>query len=95
MRIQLDAYNYNQWGVITGSVDEIYNDVIVDEAQSRAYFRVNCTLNSTKLYLKNGYEGDVKKGMSAQVLFIVAKRSLVNLLYDKIDNWLNPNANKV
>ena len=93
VRIQIDAFNYNQWGMIGGRISEIFTDVIISENQPYAYFRVNCSLDATKLYLKNGYEGDIRKGMSAQVLFIVTQRSIANLLYDKIDNWLNPNAN--
>ena len=92
VEIQIDAFNYNQWGMIGGEISEIFTDVIISENQPYAYFRVNCTLDTTMLYLKNGYEGRIRKGMSAQVLFIVTERSIANLLYDKIDNWLNPKA---
>jgi len=32
-----------------------------------------------------------KKGMTLQARFIVTKRSLWQLLYDKVDDWANPN----
>ena len=32
-----------------------------------------------------------KKGMTVQARFIVARRSFWQLLFDKVDNWLNPN----
>ena len=35
-------------------------------------------------------KGKLKKGMTLQAYFNVARRSLYQLLYDKIDNWLNP-----
>lgn len=92
VRIQIDAFNYNEWGMLSGNVTEIYNDIVISDDQKMAYFKVYCNLDSHKLYLKNGFSGEVRKGMSAFVLFIVTKRTLANLLYDKLDNWLNPNV---
>jgi len=41
--------------------------------------------------LKNGYEGKLKKGVTLQARFVVTERSLWQLLYDKVDDWVNPN----
>lgn len=89
-KIQIDAFNYNQWGFATGEVTEISKDIIIHNDQP--VFKVKCALNTTALYLKNGFKGDLIKGMTAQARFIVTERSLWQLLYDKIDNWLNPNT---
>ena len=43
-----------------------------------------------KQSLKNGYSRPLKKGMTLQARFVITKRSLWQLVYDKIDNWLNP-----
>lgn len=53
-------------------------------------FRVRCSLDQTYLELQNGFRGDIKKGMTFQARFIVSRRSLFQLLYDKVDDWLNP-----
>jgi multidrug resistance efflux pump len=88
VRFQIDAFNYNQWGWITGRVSDISDDIIM---QNQApYFRVKCRLDKTFLQLKNGYKGQIKKGMTFSARFTVTKRSLYQLLYDKADNWLNP-----
>jgi membrane fusion protein, peptide pheromone/bacteriocin exporter len=85
---QIDAFNYNEWGMIEGSITDIAKDfVIVNE---RMIFKVRCRLNQTSLQLKNGYTANLKKGLTLRARFMVAKRSLYQLLYDKADDWLNP-----
>ncbi|MDM8536821.1 HlyD family efflux transporter periplasmic adaptor subunit [Desulfobacterales bacterium HSG17] len=86
--IQIDAFDYNQWGLISGSVIKISDDFIPMDNQP--FFRVRCRLDQTWLQLKNGYKGHLKKGMTVRTRFLVTKRSLFQLLYDKIDDWLNP-----
>jgi len=87
-RFQIDAFNYNQWGVLTGVVTDISDDIIM--INQNPYFKVKCKLNQDFLQLKNGYKGQVKKGMSFSARFTIAKRSLYQLLYDQVDDWLNP-----
>jgi len=89
VNLQIDAYNYNQWGMASGNVIAISADVFTDSGQP--YFKVRCKLNEDKLALNNGYEGKLKKGMTLQARFFVTKRTLFQLLYDKADDWLNPN----
>lgn len=88
VRFQIDAFNYNQWGMLTGKVIDIADDIIIQE--QTPFFRVKCQLNNSYLQLKNGYKGHVKKGMTFNANFTVTKRSLYQLLYDKVDDWLNP-----
>lgn len=89
-RIQIDAYNYNQWGMVTAVVEDISDDMVLD-AHNQPMFRVKCVFENTTLTLSNGYEGELKKGLTFQARFLVARRTLFQLLYDKIDDWLNPN----
>lgn len=87
---QVDAFNYNQWGLISGKVIEISDDIIINDSGSAA-FKVRCSLDQDYLELKNHFKGYLRKGMSFTVRFNVAERTLFQLLYDKLDNWLNPN----
>ncbi|MGM0504627.1 MAG: HlyD family secretion protein [Bacteroidota bacterium] len=89
---QVDAYNYNQWGLATGSIIDISNEIHV--INSTPYFKVRCGLNQKELSLKNGYKGRLKKGLTTTARFKVTKRTLAQLLIDKTDNWLNPNIIK-
>ena len=92
VRFQFDAFNYNQWGLGEGKVMDISNDIITQN--EKPVFRVRCTLDTRELKLKNGYRGKLKKGMTLTARFQITRRSLFQLLYDKIDDWLNPKLNK-
>jgi len=88
VKFQMDAFNYNQWGLITGKVFDIDQNVSIENEQ--VFFRVRAELDATSLSLKNGYTASIGKGMSLTARFIIIERSLYELLFDKIDNWLNP-----
>ena len=59
---QVNAYNYNQWGLATGKIADISNEIFFIENQP--FFKVWCNLNETHLSLKNGYKGKLKKGLT-------------------------------
>ena len=86
---QIDAFNYNQWGLATGSITEISDDVQMID--SKPVFKVRCQINQEFMLLKNGFEGKLIKGMTLNARFPLTRRSLYELLYDKMDDWLNPN----
>jgi len=90
-RFQIDAYNYNEWGMATGKVISVSSDVFMQNG-SQPFFKVRCLLDENSLKLKNGYTGKIKKGMTLQARFFVTRRTLFQLLYDKADDWLNPNV---
>lgn len=85
---QVDAYNYNQWGMATGKIIEISNEVYL--VNNQPCFKVRSSLDQSFLALKNGYKGELKKGLTVTARFKVTKRTLAQLLFDKTDNWLNP-----
>ncbi|WP_205510610.1 HlyD family secretion protein [Longitalea arenae] len=89
VRMQIDAFDYNVWGMVTGKVRSISPDVYLGEGQP--LFKVWCETNDPVLRLKNGYKGIIKKGMTVQARFLVTRRTLFQLLFDKADDWLNPN----
>lgn len=86
---QVDAFNYNQWGLLEGTVWEISDDLSMISDREVA-FKVICRLDKDRLRLKNGIEGKIRKGMTFNGRFVIAKRSLFQLLHDKVDDWLNP-----
>ena len=89
-RFQIDAFDYNYFGILTGKIISIDNDFSIVE--NKPVFKVRCTFDSTQLHLKNGYKGELKKGLTFQARFVVAERTLWQLLFDKVDDWLNPTA---
>lgn len=89
-RFQIDAFDYNYFGILTGKIVSIDNDFSMVE--NKPVFKVRCSFDSTQLLLKNGYKGELKKGLTFHARFILAERTLWQLLFDKVDDWLNPTA---
>jgi multidrug resistance efflux pump len=85
---QIDAFNYNQWGLLDGKVIDIDKNITIQENQ--AFFKVRCGLNTKTMQLKSGYKTQVSKGMTLTTRYIITRRSLFDLLFDKVDDWLNP-----
>ncbi|WP_144216137.1 HlyD family efflux transporter periplasmic adaptor subunit [uncultured Flavobacterium sp.] len=92
VKFQLDAFNYNQWGLLQGKVIDIDQNITIQGEQN--FFKVRCSLDSKTLKLKSGYKTDVSKGMTLTTRYIITRRSLFDLLFDKVDNWLNPKQMK-
>ncbi|WP_159445061.1 HlyD family secretion protein [Filimonas lacunae] len=90
VRMQVDAFDYNSWGMLTGTVQSVSEDVFTAEGQP-PYFKVRCVIGNSALQLRNGYKAQIKKGMTMHARFLITSRTLYQLLYDKIDDWLNPN----
>lgn len=88
VKFQFDAFNYNQWGMLNGKVIDIDKNISVDNTAS--FFKVRCSLNSKQLKLKNGYTTNVSKGMTLTTRYFITRRSLMDLLFDKVDDWFNP-----
>ncbi|MCI4642513.1 MAG: HlyD family efflux transporter periplasmic adaptor subunit [Flavobacteriaceae bacterium] len=88
VKYQVSAFNYNQWGLAQGSIYEISKDIQL--VNNNPMFKVLSTLDESYLSLKNGYKGTLIKGMLVNVRYELTERSVFNLLYDKMDDWLNP-----
>lgn len=90
VNIQVGSFNYNEWGTISGKVTEISSDFMTDNSGENAFYKVKCHLDKNVLVRKNGVKGVLKKGMSISVHFMITRRSLFDLLYQKMDDWANP-----
>ncbi|WP_291286988.1 HlyD family efflux transporter periplasmic adaptor subunit [Flavobacterium sp.] len=88
VKFQLDAFNYNQWGMLKGKVIDIDRNITLQGEQ--AFFKVRCALDTRTLRLQSGYTTNVSKGMTLTTRYLITRRSLFDLLFDKIDDWLNP-----
>ncbi|MET4484002.1 HlyD family efflux transporter periplasmic adaptor subunit [Bradyrhizobium sp. F1.13.3] len=88
VRLQVDAFNYNQWGVIDATVLDVAQDFTLHDRSP--VFKVRCALSRSHLALKNGVIGHLKKGMTVRARFLLADRTLLQLLYNEADALLNP-----
>jgi multidrug resistance efflux pump len=90
VNIQVSSFNYNEWGIIRGQVLEVSSDFLTNSGDNSFFYKVKCSLTNNYLVRKNGVKGTLKKGMPVSAHFIITKRSLFDLLYQKMDDWINP-----
>lgn len=87
--LRIDAFNYNEWGVLQAQVTDVAQDVVFVNEQP--LFKVFCEVENSYMSLKNGYTAPLKRGMTFNIRFQVTQRTLFQWFYDRMDNWLNPN----
>lgn len=85
---RIDAYDHQQFGTINGIILEIDQDFT--SVDNHPVFRVRCSLQSKSLKLRNGYVAALKKGMTLQARFIIARRTIWQICFDRLQNWLDP-----
>jgi HlyD family secretion protein len=92
VKFNLDTFNHNQWGSLSGYVIEIdKNPRIIN---NEMVFMVRCAYSNHDLTLKNGVKGKIIKGMTLTGNFFLVKRKIIELLFDRMDDWINPNKLK-
>jgi membrane fusion protein, peptide pheromone/bacteriocin exporter len=89
VNIQVDAYPYTVWGLLPGRVARISADYI-QESDSNSAFKVVVRPDRDYLQMREGLRGLLKKGMTVNARFFVARRSVWELLYENMDKNFNP-----
>ncbi|RYY29997.1 MAG: HlyD family efflux transporter periplasmic adaptor subunit [Chitinophagaceae bacterium] len=88
VRLRVTAFDHHFFGVLSATVERVNNDYTL--VNNAPVYVVRCRLDDRELKLKNGYRGHLKKGLALQARFVVTNRKLSELLFDKVDDWLNP-----
>jgi HlyD family secretion protein len=91
-RLQVDAFPYTEWGTLDGVVTAISGDWVGggEAANTPPSFKVMVRPAKLQLSLPGGAHAELKKGLTLSARFLVARRSLFQLLYDDASAWLNP-----
>lgn len=90
VKYRIDSFNANQWGMLDGSILEISNDISTSEGQVYG-FKVHGSLNGLTLQY-DGKTAQVRKGMTLTANLILTQRTIAQLLFDDISDWLNPSS---
>jgi len=90
VKIASDAYPHTQWGMISGTVCQISPDIYMTTTHD-PYFKLFCNLDAYILFNQRNHYVSLKKGMSVQVRIIHSRQPIFRLLYQKMDQWINPN----
>ena len=83
MRIKLDAYNYQQYGTVSGTVRFLSPDSDAGGAERAVTYTVKIALASGELG-RGEYRGRVKLEMTGQAEIVTGHRSLLSLLVKRI-----------
>jgi multidrug resistance efflux pump len=87
--MQVDAYPYTIWGLLPGRVLRISADY-VEESDKSGAFKVIVRPDRDYLRTHEGLTGYLKKGMTGNARFFIARRSLWELVYESMDDLFNP-----
>lgn len=90
VRMQVDAFHYTEWGMLRGTVRRVADDFTMRGNVSQPVFRVFVAPESLELVMRNGLRAEVRKGMTLQARFVIARRSLFSLIYESASHWMNP-----
>ncbi len=82
-RIKLDAYDYQRYGTLNGTVSFISPDSVVLEGQPAAFYLVRIEVEGTEVS-RGELLGPVKLGMAGQVEIVTDQQSVLSLLVRKI-----------
>jgi multidrug resistance efflux pump len=92
VKFNIDTFDHNQWGSLSGYVIEI--DKNPRMINNEMVFVVKCAYSQQDLILKNGVKGKIIKGMTLTGNFFLVKRMIIEVLFDRVDDWINPNKLK-
>jgi hemolysin D len=82
-RVRLDAYDYQRYGTLTGTVCYVAPDSTVAEGQRSACYTVRIELDSEEVG-RGELRGQVKLGLTGDVEIITDRQSLLGTLLKKI-----------
>lgn len=91
VRLQIDAFDYREWGLISGTVQSIPKDITMEPIP---HYRVRARLQTRSLELENGFRGNLRKGMTLKARLLLTERSMFQLLFDRAAEWLDPRWSK-
>ena len=86
--IKLDAYDYQRYGVLTGTVESISPDAVVPEGQNAPVYIVRVKIESNELR-RGEWVGALKLGMVGQVEIVTSEDPLLHILVKKIRHTIS------
>ncbi len=90
-KLQIDAFPYTEWGMITGRVRSISQDFV--QLGQQIAFKAVIDLDATQLNSATGTAVDLRRGMTIRARFVLQRRTLFNVLFGKMSDSLDPRAN--
>ena len=83
VRIRLDAYDYQRYGTVEGTVEYISADSIVNQDKGSVAYLVKVTVDARE-FGRGELRGSIKLGLTGQAEILTGQESLLSLLVRKI-----------
>jgi multidrug efflux pump subunit AcrA (membrane-fusion protein) len=83
VHIKLDAYDYQRYGVLEGTVESISPDAVIPEGQQSPVYLVRVKIESSEVR-RGEWVGKVKLGMAGQIEIVTGQEPLLRILFKKI-----------
>lgn len=84
VKVELNAYDSNEFDYIEGAVKSISNKAISSDIDNCKYYHIKIDLNNSHI-LNNNKRIEIKDGMSVTAKIIVEKRKLINIMLNKLN----------
>jgi HlyD family secretion protein len=80
---QVKAFQYDQWGMANGKIIQIDHQALM--VKEKLKYKVICSFHETSVLLRN-IPVNLKTGMTLTAKFKIAKRTVFQLLFDKLND---------
>ncbi len=84
VKFRIDAFKQRRWGLASGHIIRVYEDLV--KINNLPMYRILCSIDETSFFLNNTTKVNLQKGMALTVRFFLEKRSLLQLLFDKLQD---------
>ena len=85
VKFEIAAYPSNKYGYFTGVVENIAKDISIDQSTGYAYYLVKVRCDNMTIKNEEGEEASLINGMACQAKIVVAEKSVLTYLLEKID----------
>lgn len=83
----IEAFSYNDWEILRGSVRQVSRDITLDERDGKPYYKVICTFDRQSIRYKKGKNAgttaSLKKGLPVQANIVIGQKKMLEMLYDR------------
>lgn len=79
------ALPYQEYGTVEGEIIQISEDVIIGQNETNLAYRVEGSINDTKIFDKNGRPAEIKAGMLCEVRVVVRQKKIFYYVLEKLD----------
>lgn len=88
VKFRVDSFHHSNWSAASGRIVHIAKDIV--NMNGHPVHKVLCALNEPDLVLNETKSVKLIKGMTLTVWFFIENRSLLQLLFDKMEDWYDP-----